>query len=123
MRICLVNDEMIIAKVLRDFLLDLGHEVIYVVPACELLGSLEQEVDLIIGEFHMTEGDTIAMLNDIHKRHSEITVIIITDDGPTLSTDEAISYGVCGYLHKPIRFSELDFLLAQAAKAQTRGSG
>ena len=122
MRIYLFDDEPIITITLQDFLSDLGHEVVSFGSTYELLDHLEKSpepVDLIISDLHVPNGNGITLIREVHKRYPDISIMIIMGhDGPTLSTNEAISYGVYTYLHKPIRLSELELLLVRLSESR-----
>jgi NtrC-family two-component system response regulator AlgB len=122
MRIYLVDDETIVNKTLQDFLSELGHEVVSVKSADELLDSLEKAfkpVDLIIADLHMAKENAVTLIREAHKRYPDIDIVLMTAGGPLLPTEKAISYGVYAYLRKPIRLAELEFLLARYFKSRT----
>ena len=125
MRICLFDNDQIVTKTLEGFLSDLGHEVICIKSAYELLDSLEREeqpVDLIIGDFSLPKDNVVALIREVHHRYPNIAIVITTTQGPILSTSEAISYGVYGYLRKTIRLAELELLLTRLSESRTKSN-
>lgn len=122
MRIYLVDDEPIVNKTLQEFLFELGHEIVSIRAAYELLGNLEKEphpVDLIIADFCMTKGNAVTMIRKVHEQYPGIAIVLMTVGSLLLPTAEAISYGVYAYLRKPIRLAELELLLARLSDSTT----
>jgi len=118
MQICIFLDDHIITDTLQEFLSDLGHEVICFHIGYDFLEEMEGcalKGDLIITELTPDGKIDNKVICEIHQRHSNAPVILVTDTGSILSPEMAISCGVHAYLRKPISFAELELLLARLA--------
>ena len=116
MRIFIACEEQIVAKTFRDFLSDLGHDVVCFKSVCELLDEQEKRsgwADLIIIDPHAGNRNDTNLLYEVHKWSPEVPIIVTTTHESILPPDEAISYGVYAYLRKPISLAELELLLSR----------
>ena len=120
MRICLVGEESIATQTLQEFLSDLGHNVISVRSSHELLDQLKfRSADVMIANLGMAGNDT--WIREVHRRYPEVAIVLMTTGHPSLSAEEALSYGVYAYLHKPISLAELELLLVRLSERHAEG--
>ena len=112
--IYLINLEPILTKTLNEFLINLGYKV-WIFPSIRKLLCNIQNHDktkmLIIIYLGSQNGMSITYIQQIHELCSHALFIIVSDDPPKLSVEQALSFGVFGYLHKPISLAELELLL------------
>ena len=122
MRIYLVEEENVVRQIIRDFLTDLGHEVIVLDALDDLLDTLTTDphpVDLVIVDLPTPKRDAIARgMREVHRHHPEIPLVVRVS-GALLSADEAVQCGVCAYLHKPVRLAELELMLIRLSETRT----
>lgn len=122
MRIYLVEEENIVKRIIRDFLTELGHEVVVINVPYNLPDSLSKNlhpVDLIIMDFPATDRETtVRMIRELHERRPEIP-FVLRASSVVLSADEAVQCGVYAYLHKPVRLAELELLLTRLSERRS----
>lgn len=124
MRIHLVDDEQIVITTLRDFLVDIGHEVVIAHSAGEALENPPPgPVDLIITDLYMPNKSGMEMIREVHRHYPETPIVVITGYGPVFSLQEAIAQGVYAYLRKPIHLSELELLLVRMSRERVKKKG
>ena len=113
MRISVISDTPIIANTLENFLSDLGHEVNSLIPTelPERLNESLQDVNLAI--LSLSAGKSL--IREIHASNPNIMILLL-NNGSAIPAEEALSYGVYGYLNKPIRLSELELLIVRLAQ-------
>lgn len=116
MRIYLIDDRFIVIKTLKDFLSDLGHTVVCFNSISEFLKNQEKEnstADLIIVYICMPKEDGIKKINQIHKKYPNTAIVVMSF---ILPFQEAIAHGVYSCLEQPVKFAELELILAQISK-------
>jgi len=114
MKVCLIDEDEIVTKVLSDFLSELGNEVVSSLSILELPNNPSKEttaVDLVIVDPGMLQQeDAVRVIRDIHERYRGADIVVVSS---VLPFGEAISQGVYAYLRKPIRLEELELLLSR----------
>lgn len=114
MRIYLADAELIVTKTLKGFLDDLGHDVLTFNSISELLRNNEENgADIIIIDLNMPCEESIKTISEIHRIYPETDIVIMSS---ILPTQEAIKHGVYSYLNKPVRFGELELILARLSE-------
>jgi DNA-binding NtrC family response regulator len=116
MKIYLIINERIMTQTLKEFLTNLKYEVLILNSISELLNICKKKPELkglVIIEENTFRGEEKAIIRKIHKQYSNIFFIVITATTPDFSIEEAIAYGIYGYLHKPISLLELELLLVR----------
>jgi DNA-binding response OmpR family regulator len=116
----MISDTPIITKTLQSFLTDLGYEVTTVnfFEREGLSDKISNSIDVVI----ISHGAYATIIRNIRKQNSEARIVIIKGNGGTLTTREALAYGVYAYLHKPINLQELELLLIRLAENLVRSS-
>lgn len=107
-RIIIADDESLIRMDLREMLIHLGYEVVAEASdgrtAVELARKLRP--DLIIMDIKMPEIDGIAAAGELARDHVA-PVVLLTAYSENSLIGRAKDAGVCGYLVKPFRETEL----------------
>ncbi len=119
MKIYLIIKEKIMTQTIQEFLTRLGHQVIILSAVDELLEIFKNDYydhTLVISEECFFRGQERSIIKKIHKQHPSLLFVIITENRPMFSTKEAISFGIYGYLHKPISLAELELLLVRLSE-------
>ena len=114
LRILVTSEAALFRTTLRGFLNHLGHEVVTASSAADLEQRLAEPPagpDLLITELDPGTPVMQPAMAILCRRHPVVPVLVVTQDGPTLSPEEALSYGVHGYLRKPLSLYELELAL------------
>ena len=107
-RILVVDDDRMIATVLRDFLRKKGLDVVSCGSAEEALTELPSaEVAIAIVDIVLPGMNGLGLLAAIKKRWPDTEVIIMTGQASVDTAIDAIHNGAYGYLQKPF-FEELE---------------
>lgn len=120
--IYVVYDDVIVRRILLDFLSDLGYSALPVNSAWELIANMEanhREADVVVAKLDVVERNGIDILRAMHIRYPEVAIILIVNSHRSLSAADAIACGTCAYLHEPIRLSELEICLARLQRSAT----
>ena len=125
LKIYLIIQEKIITQTLQEFLTRLDYRVISLQAIDELLEIFKSDSQgnvLVICEESFFRGQERSVIRKIHKQYPNILYMVITENRPIFSLKEAISFGIYGYLHKPISLAELELLLVRLKeKARFKG--
>lgn len=124
MRICMVEEDQIVAKTLEEFISSIGHHVVVHNMVNGLLDWLEKDhlpPDIIIINIQPENTVRIRKIIEVHKRYFDAPIIAIINRGSVLSTETAISCGVYAFLRKPISFAELELILIRLSERKAPG--
>lgn len=125
-----VDDEVAVMSLLRDFLSELGYEVAGYTSCREALKALkEQEFDLLLTDLIMPDMDGITFFQSAQKIDPLLVCIMITGYGTIKTAVEATKSAVFDYITKPPDWKTLQPLLSRAlelrrlrkSEAQYRG--
>ena len=110
-----VDDEVEVMSLLRDFLSELGYEVAGYTSCREALKALEeQEFDLLLTDLIMSDMDGITFFQSAQKADPFLVCIMITGHGTIKTAVEATKSGVFDYITKPPDWKTLQPLLSRA---------
>ena len=123
--ILIVEDDLTFATMLKTWLCRKGFQVYTssgVSNACKELE--ENEIDLILSDLRLPDGDGTALLDWKKENNSNIPVIIMTSYADIQSAVNAMKNGACDYVSKPVRPDELlkkieEAINSKAAKVET----
>ena len=106
--ILIVEDESIIAMEIESYIIKLGYTVIDICSSENdaYKKALEDEVDLILMDIFLREGDGIDAAKRI-KRHKEIPIIFLTAHMDEKSIERSLEVDPVAYLTKPFNRQEL----------------
>jgi DNA-binding NtrC family response regulator len=109
--ILIVDDEFGVRESLKMLLKP--YYDIYTVPDGEVALKIikEREIHLITLDLRMPRLSGIETLREIRKINPEVPVIIVTGYGTQKDKDEALSYGVKGFISKPFNTSQIRSLI------------
>lgn len=119
LNVLLVDDSMVIRKMLRRVLGDCGINITEILEAgdgCQALKVLEtNQIHLILCDVNMPVMGGLEFLESIgqHAEWSEIPVIMVTTEGGMDNVIKAVQLGAKGYIHKPFTTDEVKQKLAQ----------
>jgi two-component system response regulator PilR (NtrC family) len=117
-RVLILDDEPVIQDVLRSLLEKSGYEVTVLGDASSARKLLlkDDDWDVFLLDFMLTDGDGMEVLKYSRKLHPELAVVMITAFGTVENAVSAMKLGAFHYLTKPFKNEEVRHLVAQAAR-------
>jgi len=118
-KILVVDDEAIMRQSLRDWLSDVGHEVLTAGNGFQALEIIEKEKPgIVIADLVMPGMDGIELLKKAKETSPNIEVIIITAYGSIPTAINAIREGAYGYIEKPFCPDQAELLIDKLVEHQ-----
>lgn len=123
MHILVFDQNRLFRNTLEEFLSDLGHDVechrsLASFPDPGHTGT--ETPDLIVAEVAKDRSAALASIRQVHQQWPGIPVVVTLGQDSDLVLKETISNGVHSFLRKPVRLSELEFVLIQLHKMGAR---
>ncbi len=114
--ILVVDDEPVVADVLRRVLGKEGYHVEVAVDAASARAFLESERPwgAVLLDVMLPDADGLTVLRWMRENHPEVTVVMITAFGTVENAVAAMKLGAFHYLPKPFKNEEVRLLVAQA---------
>lgn len=113
MRVLVVEDDRDAGAVLRDYLLELGHEPVLVQSAEAALGRLAGDApDAIILDLHLPGLSGLDFLRSAAVRRSGVPVIAVSGVATEAQARECLALGAFDFLGKPVALPRLGEILA-----------
>lgn len=114
-RILVVDDDALIREMLKDILVEKGHELFLAQSALSGIKLLlNEDIDLVLLDVMMPAESGLDMLPQIKSLNSDISVIIMTAYASTDSAIEAMRNGAQGFVKKPFKPDELQHFIDMA---------
>ncbi len=114
-RVLVIDDDAIVSESIAEFLRREGYEVETAPSGEEGLLRLEAtETDVVVCDVAMSGMNGLEVLREVGKRRLGAAVIMLTGYGTVESAVEALRYGACDYLVKPVMEPELRLSLSRA---------
>lgn len=118
-KILVVDDEAIIRDSLRDWLKDVGHDVLTADNGEEALKIIRMEMPgIVVTDLVMPGMDGIALMKAIKKINPKISVIIITAYGSIPTAISAMREGAYDYIEKPFCPERAELLIEKLVEHQ-----
>ena len=115
MRILVIDDEPVVARVVAEALRIDGNQVTTACNGEEGLRAIEQQApDAVFLDIAMPGMDGIEVLRRIRERHADLPVIILTGWASGRQIDEARRLGVTDILGKPVPLKHLTEALSRS---------
>lgn len=114
MKILIVDDDVTLTVILRDYLTEQGHEVSVAFDGVQgLIRCIEQSFDLVILDIFMPEMDGIELMREIRRRRLGMRVIVISGmyDAEDWSFPTVEDLGAEAILEKPLSFRRIKELV------------
>ncbi len=114
-KILIVDDELLILRIISDILSKEGYEVktaINYFNASQLLDG--EKFDVVITDIRMPEKSGIDLLTHVREINSDIPVILMTGFATLETAVEAVKQGAFDYLTKPLDFNKLKRIVSQS---------
>lgn len=126
MKILVIDDNRLLATILADHLVALGHAVVVAFDGrmAEVFCDRDR-FDLLVIDMVLPELDGVDLLARLRKKHSHFRTIIVTGF-PELASEESARLSgldVAAVLHKPFSFSDIDQVLDQLGSPKQPGQG
>jgi DNA-binding NtrC family response regulator len=114
-RILIVDDEALVRWSLRERLTAEDYDVFEAGLASEALERLSTtEVDLVLLDFKLPDGDGLSILRRVKELSAETQVIMITAFSTVENAVEAMKLGAYHYVNKPFNLDEVVMLVEKA---------
>ena len=108
-RILVVDDEQDIRDFAKSFFEKRGIKVLTASGGVEALDIIDkQKPDLVLLDIHMEEMTGVEVLKELRQAKNDIKVIMVTGVEEEAIVNEANSWGIRGYIHKPLVLDELE---------------
>jgi DNA-binding NtrC family response regulator len=115
----IVDDDALLRLSLRDRFGREGYDLVEAASCAEATARLTPEVDLVLLDFQLPDGDGLSVLRHIKDKSPETVVILMTAYSSVPSAVEAMKLGAFHYVNKPFDIDEI-VLLAEKALETTR---
>jgi two-component system, NtrC family, response regulator AtoC len=118
-RVLVADDEPITRQLCIEVLEDLGY-VAQAVESCSLaLSALEEgQIDVVVSDVQMPDGNGIDLLRTIKERHPGVDVLVMTGYGTIAEAVEAVKLGAYDYITKPFKVDDFRRLVERLIERQ-----
>ena len=108
-KLLIVDDEADIREFAKKFFLKRGIQVSTAANGKEALAMVQaDQPDLILLDITMEEMTGIETLRSLREAKNDVKVIMVTGLDDEATVNEANSWGIKGYVHKPLVLEELE---------------
>lgn len=108
-KLLIVDDETDIREFAKSFFKKRGIDVTTAGGGKEALRSVEKNnPDLILLDITMEDMTGVEVLRKLRENKNDVKVIMVTGIENEVTVNEANSWGIRGYIHKPLILEELE---------------
>lgn len=113
-RVLIVDDERLVRALVREVGASLGHEVAEADTLAEGLRQAEQDVDLVLLDVMLPDGDGLAGVERFRALAGKPEVLVITGFGHADGAAFALGAGALDYLSKPLHLRAIEQAVTRA---------
>jgi len=114
-KILIIDDDIMMCKLLDRFLKKKGHETVYFTNGKKALDDLKVNyADVVFCDYRLPDTDGKQMLLEIKKINPSIQVIVITAYSEIKTAVDLIKNGAFNYLSKPVLPEEIELITKEA---------
>jgi two-component system response regulator AtoC len=114
-KILVIDDDPGVRQVLTESLTEMGYTVHTSDSGEKALGTIrEAGCDLLILDMVLPRMDGMEVLQEVHRHHPELSVIMITGYASVETAIKAMKMGAFDYVVKPFRMEEVDLVVGKA---------
>jgi two-component system response regulator AtoC len=118
-RILIIDDQETLCYFLSESLEEKGYQAIATYTAAQGLEVVtRQQIDLVLLDLKLPDGDGLDVLYEIRKVDSTLPVIVLTGHAGVESAVQAMKLGAYDYLEKPINLEELSIAAEKALESR-----
>ena len=108
-KLLIVDDEIDIREYAKRFFTKRKIEVITASDGPEALEIIEREKpDIVLLDISMPKMNGLEVLKRLRANRNDVDVVMVTSSNDEESVNEANSWGIRGYIHKPLILEELE---------------
>ena len=110
----IVDDEALLRWSLRERLAADGYDLLEAGTAAEAVAHLSPDVDLILLDLKLPDGDGLSVLKQVKEQFPDTLVILMTAFSTIENAVEAMKLGAFHYVNKPFDLEEVVLLVEKA---------
>ena len=119
-KLLIVDDEIDIREFAKNFFRKRNIDVYTAGGGNEAFDIIENESpDLVLLDVRMEEMTGVDLLRKLHEHGRKVRVIMVSGVEDEATIQEAESFGILGYIHKPLILDELEKIVLKELQKRT----
>jgi response regulator RpfG family c-di-GMP phosphodiesterase len=118
MKILIVEDDLLLAECLHDFLMDMSHEEVKVCTTAEeaRIAIQDNQYDCVFIDLRLPDVDGLCLLDMIRASSPTLPAVMMSGYPTMENAIEAMRKGACDFLAKPFRFNDLALTIERVTR-------